>query len=77
MSIFVSELLTRHEHPDGHTYKLTLESGITGLSRLNIACLKPDSDEARNSQGVDLTAAECRALAKLLSAAAGLMADEV
>ena len=47
-------------------YKVTAESSLKGLARLNIECLKPNSDDTLNSQGVDLTASECRAIANML-----------
>lgn len=75
MGICTSELLPSNDHPEGHTYKVTIETGVRGVGRLNIACLKPDSDEVRNSQGVVLTAAECRALAKMLNATADLVEE--
>lgn len=78
MAFSQCEMLLDYELPDGHNYKVVIETGMQGLARLNVACLKPDSDDEVNSQGADLTAAECRALAKMLNATADLIdADDV
>lgn len=67
--------MPENSHPEGHTYKVTIETGLRGVGRLNVACLKPDSDDVCNSQGVDLTAAECRALAGMLNATAEMIQE--
>lgn len=75
MGFCTCELAPDFEHEDGFTYKVTIETGMRGLARLHVACMKPDNDEERNSQGVDLTAAECRSLAQMLLAYAELMME--
>lgn len=75
MGFSTCELIAEAESQEGHTYEVTIETGLQGLGRLNVTCLKPESDEQENSQGVDLTSAECRALAKMLLATA-LLIDE-
>jgi len=75
MGSCTNELLLAAEHEDGHTYGVTIETGMQGLARLNIACRKPDCDEVLNSQGADMTSAECRALAKMLLATAELVEE--
>lgn len=73
MGFSTNELLLATEDEDGHTFGVTIETGTRRLARLNVACRKPASDEVLNSQGADLTAAECRALAKMLVATAELV----
>lgn len=72
MGFCTNVLLPEAIHENGYTFKVTIENGMRGLARLNVSCLKPDSDDALNSQGADLTAAECRSLAKMLLATAEL-----
>lgn len=73
MSICTSELIPLTKHEAGFTYKITIETGMRGYGRLNVACLKPNSDATENSQGTDLSASECRALANMLLATASLL----
>lgn len=73
MGICCNEILTNCEHSNGSRYKVTIETGSAGLARLNTIALKPNSDTIANSQGIDLTAAECRALAQMLLATAELV----
>ncbi|TBR71227.1 MAG: hypothetical protein EPN72_15150 [Nevskiaceae bacterium] len=55
---------------DGYDFKVTIESGMRGVARLNVARMLADEDDPENSQGIDLTPNECRALAKMLEAVA-------
>ncbi|MEZ8238601.1 MULTISPECIES: hypothetical protein [Vibrio] len=64
------------ETANANGYKVTAESSLKGYARLNIECLAPDSDEPVNSQGVDLTASECRAVAKMLEGCAIVLEAE-
>lgn len=73
MGFCTNELLLAAEQEDGHTFGVSIETGMHGLARLNVTCWKPGSDEAHNSQGADLTAAECRAFAQMLLATAELV----
>jgi|APLak6261701877_1056259.scaffolds.fasta_scaffold00037_12 hypothetical protein len=73
MGFCTNELTPDAENKDGHWFKVKIETGMGGLARLNVECLKPDSNDAFNSQGADLTAAECRSLAKMLLATAELV----
>ncbi|WP_345860580.1 hypothetical protein [Shewanella algae] len=57
-------------------YKVTAESSLKGLARLNIECLLPGGDDVYNSQGVDLTASECRAIANMLVSCAIVLEKE-
>lgn len=75
MGFCTCDLIPEFEHPEGHSYKVTIETAMAGLGRLNVACMKPDSDAVHNSQGADLTAGECRALANMLNAAAALIEE--
>ncbi|HAS2609604.1 TPA: hypothetical protein P7L42_003364 [Vibrio cholerae] len=50
-------------------YKVTAESSLKGHARLN-------SDDIINSQGVDLTASECRAIANMLISCAIVLESE-
>lgn len=77
MALSQCEMFLDYEMEDGHNFKVIIETGMAGLARLNVECLKPDSDEVLNSQGADLTVAECRALAKILNAMADLIEDDV
>lgn len=67
-----SELTTYVTLPkDGeYWFTATVENGMRGLVRMNVARGKMESDAAENSQGMDLNPKECRALANLLMAAA-------
>lgn len=75
MGFCTNELMPSFEHEDGYTFKVTIETGMHGLARLNVACLEPGSDDVHNSQGADLTAAECRSLARMLLATAELIEE--
>lgn len=75
MGFCTNELMPDREHEDGYSFKVTIETSFRGFARLNVACLEPDSDDVHNSQGVDLTAAECRSLAKMLLATAELVEE--
>jgi hypothetical protein len=55
------------------SFKVVVETGMKDLVRLNVARLRTGSDDYENSQGVDLTASECRALANMLNATADLI----
>lgn len=69
-----AELYCAIESPDGHGYQITVENRRRGFVRLNVARLKPNSEQA--SLGANITPAECRALANSLLAAAGLCEGE-
>lgn len=73
MGFCTNELWAAVEHEDGYSYKVTVGTGTKGLARLNVTSMKSGSDDEHNSQGADLTAAECRALAKMLLATAALI----
>ena len=73
MSVSTSELYPQNNHKDGFFSKITIETGVRGLGRLNVASIKTDGDEVDSSQGADLTASECRALAQMLLATACLV----
>ena len=62
------------DDPSGREYwtRANVATGTVGLVRLNLAVHEFDSDEAENSQGMDLTPDECRALAKMLETAASM-----
>lgn len=73
----LSQTLTaKTEHPDGFYYRVTVETGTSDLCRLNVAYYREDEDEAASSQGIDLTAAECKALAQMLLGAAAVLDAE-
>ena len=61
------------ENPDGFSYEVTIETGMRAFARLNVVCLKPDSDDIESGQGVDMSPTECRALAAMLTATAILV----
>lgn len=66
-----SELTTYARTTEGeYWFTATVENGMRGLARLNVACGPMEKDDADNSQGMDLNPKECRALANLLMAAA-------
>jgi len=67
------ELVATNEHPEGYYYRATLETGTVGVCRLNVEVCREDEDKAERSQGMDLTAAECRALAQMLLAGATVL----
>lgn len=72
-----TELIAGTEHPDGYHFRATVETGMAGLCRLNVSRHREDQDKPEASQGMDLTAAECKALAQmLLGVAAILDADD-
>ena len=73
MSMCTSELYPHKEQAGGFSCKVTIETGERGFGRLNVACLKPETDDVENSQGADLTASECRTLAQMLLATACLI----
>lgn len=73
--IYVGDI-TSQERNQEFGYKVTAEDSLKGLARLNIECLKPNSDDIENSQGVDLTATECRAIANMLINCALLIENE-
>lgn len=75
MGFSTNVLIAEVEHPDGFSFKVTTEAGTPGLARLNIACIEESTAKETNSQGVDLTPAECRALANMLLSAAELVED--
>lgn len=77
MSMIEMNLVSEIEHPDGYYYRATIESGVAGLCRLNVDCCEINKDESKNSQGMDLTAAECRALAQMLMASASILDAEI
>jgi hypothetical protein len=66
-------LVSENDHPDGFYYRATVETGTEGLCRLNVECCPMGSDEAETSQGMDLTSAECKALAQMLLGVAVLL----
>ena len=53
-------------------FRAHVATGTAGLIRLNIAVHEFDSDNPENSQGMDLSPEECRALAQMLEAAAAM-----
>lgn len=69
-------LISQNDHPDGHYYRATVETGMAGLCRLNVECCPEDEDKAVSSQGMDLTAAECKALAQMLLSVAAILDAE-
>lgn len=73
MSMIELKLRAETEHLDGYCYHATVESGVEDLCRVNIACHNVDNDDTLSSQGMDLTAAECRAFAQMLLAAAAIL----
>lgn len=75
MGFCTNKLTPEYEHQDGYSYEVAIETGMRGLARLNVSCLKPDSDDVHNTQGADLTAAECRSLAQMLLATAELVEE--
>ncbi len=75
MSFSECRLMAEHKMPDGHEFVVSIETGMRGLARLNVSCTKSGSDEEENSQGIDLTPAECRSLANMLNATALLVED--
>lgn len=72
-SMIEMTLVSENGHPDGYYYRATVESGMAGVCRLNVECCKEDHDEPESSQGMDLSAAECRALAQMLLGAAAIL----
>jgi hypothetical protein len=46
---------------------------MKGLARLNVACINERDGDLKNSQGADLTPAECRALAHMLLSTAEIV----
>jgi hypothetical protein len=64
-------LLAEELHGDC-SYTVTIEESIPGLARLNIEAKSEgqNPDGFNNSQGVDLTGAECEAIGKHLIAVA-------
>lgn len=70
MSFFNCELVAELEYHDGHTFQVSIGKSFGGYVRMGVECFAPDSDETVNSQGIDLSPAECRSLAKMLEAAA-------
>jgi hypothetical protein len=73
MGIGACELLVSRNEEKIHSYVVTVESGVGGFARLNVAHKKLYSDDYENAQGVDLYPSELRALAKMLSATADLI----
>jgi len=43
MGFCTNELMPDAEHQDRYTYKVMIETGMRGLARLNVACLKPNT----------------------------------
>lgn len=74
MGIATCELVVTRSEDKVYTYKATVENGLAGFIRLNVACEKLYNDDEISSQGIDLSPSECRALAKMLNAAADLIA---
>lgn len=72
MSLGKCELLVARPEEKTHSFLVTVEGGIGGFARLNIARKKLHSDDCENSQGIDLYPSELRALAKMLDAMADL-----
>lgn len=69
-------LISQNDHPDGFYYRATVETGTAGLCRLNVECCREDMDKAETSQGMDLTGAECKALAQMLLSVAAILDAE-
>jgi hypothetical protein len=61
-----SELIATTKHSDGFEFRATVETGLAGLCRLNVSRHREDDDTVDGGQGIDLTPAECRALAQML-----------
>lgn len=76
MMISTCELFGSVTLTEGHDFKVTIETGVRGLARLNVACMPEGQDQPVNSQGIDLTPQECRALAKMLEAVAITAEDD-
>lgn len=53
------ELFAEKEHPEGFTYKVSIDSKINGLNRLVIAMTSINNKAGNAHQGVDLTSDEC------------------
>ena len=72
--IYVGDIQEQEEKKEAG-YKVTAEDSMKNLARLNIECLKTNSDDVLNSQGVYLTASECRAVANMLNTCAIVLED--
>lgn len=70
--VFSSELSTLGEHS---WFKVIVESGTSGLTRVNISRGSMSSQAPENSQGMDLSVKGCRSLANMLMAAAEIAED--
>ncbi len=55
-----------------HWYTVTVEQVVSGCARLVVECGVAETDESVNSQGVDLSPSELRALSYQLLAAADM-----
>lgn len=53
-------------------FKVSVESGMANFTRIYVSQGIMNSDKHQNGQGIDLQPQECRALAKMLLAAAEL-----
>lgn len=72
-----STIRTSLLNPSGYSYSAKVVAGgmvnIEGYACLSVICYRPDSSEQEESVSMELNAAECRSLAKLLMAAAELL----
>ena len=64
------------EIDEKHWFRVNVEIGMKGTVRMNVQVAEFDSDEALNSQGIDLSPAECRAVANMLCTAADIREQE-
>jgi len=72
-TIITTELIAETRHPDGYHFRATVETSAADLCRLNVSRHREDEDEAEAGQGMDITAAECKALAQMLLGVAAIL----
>lgn len=73
MGLGVCELMVSSTTDRNLSFNVVVETGMKDLVRLNVACLRTGRADYENSQGIDLTASECRSLANMLNATADLI----
>ena len=73
MGFCTNKLTPEITHQEGFGYEITVETGMKGLVRFNVACINEGNGELKKHQGADLTPAECRALAHMLLSTAELV----
>ena len=66
--------VTFHE---GYSYAVTIETSLQGLARLAVEITKGEQDEPETMAGMDMTPAECRALAKMLEGVAEVIEGNI